>query len=403
MTSDVSSELPVFPMPRACPYAPPAAYEDFRAEGKVARVLDREGKPGWLTTDHEVARQMLGHSAASKNILRPGFPALFMAQPQLAKETKGFLIWMDPPEHTLYRHMLAGEFTVRRVKQMRPHIQALADECVDRLLDGPRPADLVHGFALPYTSLMISELLGVPYADRELFQRCTTAILSHESSEQDRKDAFGEVRALLGGIVELREKEPADDLISTMIRKYREADVYDRDHLVGMSVMLLGAGHETTANMVALGVMTLLDHPEQLAEVTADPELAPKAVEELLRYLSIGDQVTCRVATEDIEIAGALIKEGEGLISPNAAANRDPAVFADPETFDIHRNARPHLAFGYGIHQCLGQHLARTELEIAYTTLFRRLPGLRLDVPAQQLEFKANALFYGLLELPVTW
>ncbi|ONH59795.1 hypothetical protein CcI49_13685 [Frankia sp. CcI49] len=398
-----TSVPPTFPMPRACPFAPPAAYSELAEKGPLTPVVDVEGTAGWLTTRHDVARDLLAHPKASKNLTRPGFPALFPGAAALTGEIKGFLIWMDPPEHTLYRHMLAGEFTLRRVQTMRPQIERIVDEGITRLLDGPRPVDLVHEFALPTASLLISELLGVPYSERDLFQHATGAILSHESTQEQRKNAFIQVRGLLSRVIAERTENLGDDLLSTLIRKYREADVFDHDHLVGMAVMLLGAGHETTANMIALGTLGLLEQPEALAEFKADPALAPRVVDELLRYFSIGDHVTCRVATEDIEVHGVHIPAGSGLIAPNAAANRDPAVFPNPDAFDIHRNSRSHLAFGFGIHQCLGQHLARLELEIVFTELFRRIPDLRVDGEVADLQFKDQALFYGLHRLPVTW
>jgi cytochrome P450 len=403
VTDVVPERLPSFPLRRDDPLTPPAEYEDLREQGPVVRAVDRAGKNAWFASSHRVARRLLADPHASKNGLNPGFPQLLVGQQQLAGQTKGFLVWMEPPDHTLYRRMLAGEFTPRRAQTMAPRVQQIVDECTTDLLAAGRPADLVTNFALPVTSLLICELLGVPYEERELFQWATAAILSHTSSEDELRTAFASVRDLMGRIIDDRSVTPEDDLLSRLIARYREAGVYDREHLMGMAVMLLGAGYETTANMIALGTVALLAHPEAVADLQADPSLAPKVVDELLRYLSIGDQVTCRVATGDIEVDGDVIRAGEGIIAPNGAANFDPDVFENPHTFDIRRNARPHLAFGYGIHQCLGQHLARTELETVFTTLFRRIPSLRLTVPTEELRYKSQAVFYGVEELPVTW
>jgi cytochrome P450 len=310
---------------------------------------------------------------------------------------------MDAPDHTLYRRMLATEFTARRVRGLRPYIQSVVDDRVDRLLAGDRPADLVTTLALAVPSLVICELLGVPYADRSLFQGHTGVVASHHSTSADRLAAMGELRTYLRDLVAVKEREPGGDLLSELVARYAEAGVTDHDHLAGMAVFLLIAGHETTANMIALSTVALATNPEQLAAFTEDPAGAPRAVDELLRFLSNLDHVARRVAADDIELGGVTIRRGDGVIVLNAAANHDATVFECPHRLDVRRDARRHIAFSFGAHQCLGQHLARLELEITLTTLFRRIPGLRLAVPVATLPFKDDTSMYGLHEVPVTW
>jgi cytochrome P450 len=271
------------------------------------------------------------------------------------------------------------------------------------MLTGPKPADLVEALALPLPSLVICELLGVPYMDRADFQQRTQQILTTAGSPEQTTSAFVGLMSYLDKLITAKEQASGDDLLSRLITKYVTADAYDHAQMISLASGLLIAGHETSANMIALSTVALLRHPDQLAELQQDPALAKTAVEELLRYFSIADLVTARVATADITLGDITIHQGEPLIALGAAANRDPAAFPDPDELDLHRDAHHHVAFGYGIHQCLGQNLARLELEIVLTTLFTRIPDLRLAVPFESLSFKTDAIMLGLHNLPVTW
>lgn len=394
--------LPDFPMARRCPYAPPAEYVELRAAGPVAPVRFPNGRTGWIVLRHAEARQVLTDPRISTDTSRPDFPRMHDEKPdeELARVHEGMFIDLDPPEHDRYRRMLISEFSVRSVNAMRPGIQRIVDEHIDALEPG---ADLVADFGLPVPSLVICQLLGVPYADREFFQRRTRTMLDATDLAEIRS-AIRDLRDYLDGLVREAEARPGDNLLGRLVTGRRRTGELGHDAMVGMAHLLLIAGHETTANMIPLGVLCLLDHPDQLAGLRADPSGWPAAVEELLRYLSVVDWVAGdRMALEDIEIGGRTIRAGDAVYVLNAAANRDERAFAEPDRLDVRRGARHHLAFGYGVHQCLGQNLARAELEIAYRTLFDRLPGLRPAVEAAELSFRYDAPIFGLAAFPVRW
>ncbi|WP_381562200.1 cytochrome P450 [Streptomyces eurythermus] len=394
-----------FPLRRTCPFAEPPEYAGLRADAPVSRAaLKVNGKPAWLVTRHEHVRQVLGDGRVSSNLKLPGYPHQFHIPEELLAQVRLMMLNMDPPEHTAHRRMLIPEFTARRVRELRPRIQQIVDEHVDAMLAAGGPVDLVTALALPVPSLVICELLGVPYEDHARFEEWSAALMNHDLSPQEYGAAVQALDAYLDQLVTLKENEPGDDLISRFLEKNRTERVADHTDVVTMARLMLVGGHETTANMIALGVLALLRHPEQMAELRADPALLPNAVEELLRVFSISDSGTARVAVADIEVGDVTIRAGEGILALNNAANHDESVFPDPDTLDIHRkDARAHLAFGYGVHQCIGANLARVELEAVYGTLLRRVPGLRLAADPQELRFKDDAMVYGVYELPVTW
>jgi cytochrome P450 len=391
------------PMRRGCPFLPPAQYARLSAENPVSRVALPNGDTAWAISSYRLARELVVHPDVSADRSHPNYPTMLPKQPVSKAQAKGLLSWMDPPEHTTHRRMVVSEFTVKRIAAMAPHIRQVTEECLDQLLAAPPPVDLVQGLSLAVPSRVICELLGVPYGDRDLFAERTNVILNHHSTVEQRMTAWGELRAYLDGLVSGKETDPGEDLLSRLVERYRDAGMLDHEVLIGLAMGLLVGGHETTANMISLGTVFFLSHPEHLADFTAHPENAAGAVEELLRYFSIADHSVSRVTTADIEIGGVRIPKGEGVITLNAAANHDEAVFPDPAEFDPRRDFRRHMAFGYGVHQCIGQSLARLELEIVFTTLFSRVPGLRLAVPVEELAFKDDAAFYGLYEVPVTW
>lgn len=269
------------------------------------------------------------------------------------------------------------------------------------LAQGP-PAELVNAFALPVPSTVICELLGVPYADHEFFEEQSRRLLRGRVSQEVR-DARDRLDAYLGTLIDRKLEEPAGDgVLDALVHQQVREGAVDREEAIALATILLVAGHETTANMISLGTYTLLRHPERLAELRADPSRLPAAVEELMRMLSIADGLL-RQATEDIEVGGTTIRAGEGVVFATSVINRDESVYPAPDTLDWHRSARHHVAFGFGIHQCLGQNLARAELEIALGTLLRRLPGLRLAGPADEVRWKPGDTIQGMLELPVAW
>jgi cytochrome P450 len=264
--------------------------------------------------------------------------------------------------------------------------------------------DLVEAFALPVPSLVICGLLGVRYSDHDFFQDNSKILINRDAAPEERAAAAGRLFAYLDDLIGEKIDNPGDDLLSGLTERIGNGEL-SRQEAAQMGVLMLIAGHETTANMIALGTLALLEHPDQLAVLreTDDPKLVASAVEELLRYLNITHNGRRRVALEDIEIAGQVIRAGEGVILANDIANRDPEVFPDADRLDIRRDARRHVAFGFGVHQCLGQPLARMELEVVYSTLYRRIPTLRPATEVDQVPFKHDGSVYGVYELPVTW
>ncbi len=403
--TDVEETTATLPLVRKCPFSPPPEYEALRTENPVSRVGLPSGQTAWALTRLEDIREMLSSPHFSSDRLDPAFP--MMVARQIRREDKPFrpsLISMDPPEHSRARRDVVGEFTVKRMKALQPRIQQIVDEHLDALLAGPKPADLVQALSLPVPSLVICELLGVPYSDHEFFQARSSKMLSREVSPEDRQAAFEQLENYLDELVTRKEANATeDDLLGRQILKQREAGEGDHDELVSLAFLLLIAGHETTANMISLGTVTLLENPDQLAKIKADPAKTLPAIEELLRVFTIAETATSRFATADVEIGGTLIRAGEGVVGLSNAGNHDPDGFENPDSFDIERGARHHVAFGFGVHQCLGQNLARMELQIVFDTLFKRIPGIRIAVPVDELQFKHDSTIYGLHALPVTW
>ncbi|GAA3098451.1 cytochrome P450 [Nonomuraea salmonea] len=312
----------------------------------------------------------------------------------------GFFIDHDPPEHTRFRRLLISEFTVRRVREMRPGIQRLADELLDDMTAKGDEGELVEAYGLALPSLVICRLLGVPYADHDFFQSRTRMMVDAGADERARRSATYEIRSYLADLVTDVVAAPEDDLLGRLATGGK----LTAEELTGVAFLLLVAGHETTANMIPLSAYTLLRNPDQLAALRENPGGWPAAVEELLRYHSIVDWVAFdRVAVEDQEIGGQLVRKGEGVYVLGASANRDERAFERPDDFDVQRGARHHVAFGYGVHQCLGQNLARAELEIALRTLFERLPGLRVTATEEELGLKYGKAIFGLTRMPVAW
>lgn len=357
-----------------------------------------DGHVGWLATGHAVVRAVLADRRFSnRNELRH-WPVPLPGGPRPASATlAGMFSRMDPPEHTRYRRMLAGYFTARKMAALRGYVENVVAEHLDRIAERGSPADLVPEFALPVPSVVVCELLGVPYADRELFQRNTSVLFELGATGPRSSLAWAALFDYLGGLVRSRRADPGDDLISALTG----TDLSDHE-LAVVGVTLLVAGHETTANALSLGVFSLLCRPEWAAGL-GEPDSVDGVVEELLRHQTIVHIGPTRAALEDVEIAGEVIRAGEVVTLSLPAANRDPAQFADPDAFDSTRQGNAHLAFGYGVHQCLGQHLARVELRVAFPALFNRFRGLRLAVPPEQVRTRADMGIYGLHGLPVKW
>ncbi|MFI8072784.1 cytochrome P450 [Streptomyces sp. NPDC086033] len=398
--------VPDFPMARAagCPFAPPPAMMKLHAEEPVSRVRLWDGSVHWLVTRYEDQRALYGDRRLSVDTTRPGFPYLNEAFRETAAKNPPSFLNMDDPDHARIRRMVTGAFTVKRIEAMRPAVQRMTDDLIDEMLAGPKPVDLVEALTLPLPSLVICELLGVPYEDHDFFQANSKVGLRRDVTAEAVRAAFGEIYQYLSGQIDAKLADPADDMLSELAARVRAGDLTHHDATM-LGVLLLGAGHETSANMLALGILAFLEHPDQLAVVrdTDDPKILASAADEMLRYLTVVHNGQRRLALEDLEIGGRSVRAGEGVILPGATGNWQADVFPDPERLDVRRDARRHMAFGFGIHQCLGQPLARLELQVVYHTVFRRIPTLRRATDLDEIPFKDDGIVYGVYELPVTW
>lgn len=397
-----TTDLPDFPVPRTDPFGVPPEYARLRDEQPVSRVRLPDGSEAWLVTGYRQAREVLGSRRFSSDASRPGFPQVVTTS---VSRDPGFgrtLIRMDPPEHTRYRRMLNPDFVIQRVEQMRPHIREIAGELLEEMARRTPPVDLVRTFSLPLPSLVICELLGVPRSDRARFEAMSLALVTTASTPDRFSAILDELHEYMEGLVARKQAGPAgDDLLGRMLQHEADGDL-THEEVVDTARLLLLAGHVTTANMIGLGVLVLLQYPEQLAELRANPDLAAGGVEELLRYQTLIQGGLRRVALEDVEVGGQRIRAGDGVVVLIAAANRD-AELGGGDHFDIHHGARHHLAFGHGFHQCLGQLLARVELQVALVSVVQRFPTLALAVPLEDVAFREDGFLHGVRSLPVTW
>lgn len=391
----------MIPRPRSasCPLAPPPEFTAWRDAAGLRRVM-WQGRPTWVVSRYQDIRAALVDPRLSADTIKPR-----LREVGVDDTLPVIFARIDDPEHNRLRRMMTRDFTWRRAEAMRPQIQELVDRFLNAMLETGPPADLVRDFALPVPSLVISLLLGVPYSDHEFFQHHSTVGLDSRSSEDQKAQAIGALFGYMFELVERKEREPGDDLISRLIADHVASGQLSRETAAMNGLILLQAGHETTASMIALGIVALLENPEsfELLGRTQDAAVAANVVEELMRYLTIVHSQVDRVATEDMSLGGEMIRAGDFVLMNLPAGNWDPEFADQPETFDAARNARGHLGFGYGAHQCIGQNLARVEMQIALCTLARRLPGLQLAVPAQELRFRTEQEIYGIAELPITW
>ncbi len=358
-----------------------------------------QGNPVWVVSRyHDIRAALVDPRLSAKTI-----PDSIMPKDEENKVPVMFAR-TDDPEHQRLRRMMTTNFTFRRCESMRPQIQEMVDHYLGQMIDNGAPADLVREFALPVPSMVIALLLGVPPEDLELFQFNTTKGLDQKSSDAEKGQAFGAMYAYIEELVERKAREPGDDLISRLVTEYVATGQLDHATTAMNSVIMMQAGHETTANMISLGTIALLEHPEVFERLgqTDDTAVVANVVEELMRYLTIVHSQVDRVATEDLMIGGQLIRAGEFVMMNLLAGNWDPEFVDNPESFEPGRNTRGHLGFGYGAHQCIGANLARVEMQVAFATLARRLPGLKLAVAPGDLRFK-DANIYGMKELPVSW
>ncbi|WP_405792570.1 cytochrome P450 [Streptomyces sp. NBC_01506] len=372
---------------------PPPRYADLRERGCPVRSRLPNGQPIWLASRYEDVRAVLTDPRISANPANPGFPQ-FAATGGVPTQEQipGWFVGLDPPEHDRYRKVLIPEFSVRRIRKWRPAIQRAVDECVDALLECDGHADLVSAFAVTVPSRIIATILGVPQSDRAFYESRTQILVSlSETTDEQRTDAAQQLLRHINRLIAIKQKWPGDDLISRILA----TGVLKPQELSGVVMLLLIAGHETTASNIALGVLTLLRNPEWIGD--------DGVVDEVVRFHSVGDILAMRTAIEDVEIGGRMLRAGEGVIPLIGSANHDAAVFEDPDGFCPGRSARGHVGFGYGVHQCLGQNLVRAEMECVYRTLFARVPTLRVACPEEDLTYKYDGTVFGLRALPVAW
>jgi len=379
-------------------------WPDFRAllrNKPVVRVEMPDGSIGWLVSGYNEVRQMLVDQRFSRaRAVAPG-RALQGTEVFAAGSING----LDPPEHTRIRRLVAGAFTARRVEAMRPRVASIVDELIDGLLDRPQPADFVAGFSLPLPVQVICEMLGIPAEDMEHFHAWSDTIMGDWQQDSDEiMTALVDLYSYFGRLIEVKRAQPAGDLMTALIAARDQTDRLSEEELTILGCTLLIGGHETTANQINLSLLLLLDNPAEMDKLRADSGLIGGAVEELLRYVRLGGGLPpARMTTEEVELGGVTIPAGEVVLPLFATANRDPSVFSDPDRFDVSRVPASHLTFGAGVHHCLGAQLARLELQEAFRGLLGRVPGIRLAVPATELQFKPGMALYSLRELPIRW
>ncbi|WP_336320145.1 cytochrome P450 [Streptomyces lavendofoliae] len=412
-------QLPEFPFPGSSHLGPAPLFARLRAERPVVRVAWRGGGHAWLVTRHEDVIRVLDDPrfsrAASYAPDAPRFSGLFQAPP-------GMIVSLDPPDHTRLRALAEQAFSPDRVEGMRPRVREVAGRLLDELeRSGPEPVDLVAGFAAPLAMTVICELLGVPEADRDRFHAWVRQFADVSAPPEQAAEGGEKLGAYIAGLVAAKQAEPADDVLSALIAARLGAgapedgtpdggaagggDRLGFDELVGLGFTLLGAGFDSSAGQIGNFTATLLArHPDVWRRLGEHPQDIPAAVEELLRTVNLNGNDTSglpRIATEDVTVGGVVIPAGEAVFVAFPSANRDAAVFPDPDRTDFGRADNPHLAFGHGIHRCLGAPLARLELAVALEELTRRFPGARLAVREHELVWRAGDVNHNLLALPV--
>jgi cytochrome P450 len=385
---------------------PLGVFARMREESPVTSVITPEGQRAWLITRYEDVRRALADPRLSKDWRKLRAPG-FVPDPSV-----GFLMAhmlnADPPDHTRLRRLVQKAFTPGRVAGLRPRIEAITASLLDAMAAardadtaGNGVVDLIAEFAFPLPMTVICELLGIPDGDREEFKTWSQVILSSTATFDEYRAAGGAMYGYFTRLLADKRAAPADDLLSALITARDSGDSLDEPELLAMIFLLLVAGHETTVNLIATGTLALLTHPSEFARLRSDPSLLPSAVEELLRYANPLNHATDRYAPEPLDVGGVLIPAGEPVLVVTSSANRDPARFPDPDRLDLGRDASGHVAFGHGIHYCVGAPLARLEGEIAFGALLSRFPGLSLAVDPAALRWRPSSLIHGLETLPV--
>jgi len=396
-----SSEFKADPFP---------TYTHMRTAIPVCQHPDSNGNDMWfITRAEEIETVLRDHKTFVKNWrnTRTAAEAAELDElPETAKLLEHHMLNMDGGDHIRVRSLVNKAFTPRMVNQMRDRVQSVADELIANFIDSGQ-TDLITAYAFPLPIVVIMEMLGIPVADRDKFRIWSHVFIAPASvTEKEGLDA----NALLMDFIEYlrllfaeRRKAPKHDLISALIAAEEEGDKLTESELYGMVILLIVAGHETTTNLIGNGTLAFIQHPEQLALLQTDPRLIESAVEEIIRYCGPVDRATIRFVAQDTELAGQRLQRGDVVSVVVNSANRDRTKFDDADTFDIRRTDNKHLGFGYGVHYCLGAQLARMEGDIALSTLFARLPNLRLAVPVEDLVWDTVPITRGMKQMPVQW
>ncbi|MEU1888242.1 cytochrome P450 [Micromonospora sp. WMMD987] len=397
MTDPISFEVP---WARTDKFDPPAIFDELREQRPLARMRYPDGHVGWIVSSYELVREVLSDPRFSHSCEVGHFPVTHQGQVIPTHPLiPGMFIHMDPPEHTRYRRLLTGEFTVRRTNRLTPHVEAVAAEQIEVMRAHGAPADLVKTFAQPLVLRVLAELVGLPYEERDRYLNAVILLHDAEADPAEAAAAYAEAGAFFDEVVERRRRQPREDLISTLVAD-RELTGEEVRNII---TLLLFAGYETTESALAVGVFALLHHPEQLALLRAEPGRLDATIEELLRYLTVNQYHTYRTALEDLKLHGELIRKGDTVTVSLPAANRDPAKFPCPAKLDIDRETSGHVAFGFGIHQCLGQNLARVELRTGLSALLAAFPDLSLAIPADEVPLRLQGSVFAVQHLPVRW
>jgi cytochrome P450 len=374
---------------------PYSVHARLRARHPVAQVIMPGGTPAWLITGYAQARAALTDPRLRK------LPEGWRPEPDSVLAALDLhMLNLDPPDHERLRKLVNKAFTARRVEQLRPRITAITNGLLDDMSTRPE-VDLLASFAFPLPITVICELLGVPVADRDQFRAWSATIVADTVSPEVFTDHATAMTGYFRGLLAARRRKPADDLLSALIAARDEEDRLSENELLSMMFLLLVAGHETTVNLIASGTLALLLNPGELARLRADRSLLGSAVEELLRYVNPVNNATFRFTAEPVEIDGVHIGPNEVVLVSLSGANRDPDRYADPDRLDLSRDGSGHLAFGHGIHYCLGAPLARLEAEIAFRGLLDRFGSMTLAVPPDALRWRPSTLIHGLESLPV--
>lgn len=396
--------------PRPYPFSAPhrldldPTYAEIRADQGLVRVQPPFGRAAWLATRYEDVKTVLGDPRFSRAaaVGRGDEPSLIPQGPG-----PNTIVTTDPPHHTRLRKVVARAFTQRRIEKLRPRVQEVVDELIDAMEEHGPPVDLVDSFARPQPGKVVFELMGIPYSDREQVQEWTEIALSTPFSgytPDEKRAAFGKMRSYMPEVIERKRGEPGEDLLTVLVTARDDEDRLTEDELVDLAVAVLVTGNETTADQILNLAWLLLSHPDHLRLLRDQPEMIPQGIDEMLRYvpLSTGAMFP-RVATEDIQLGSVLVREGEAVLPSMASANRDESVFPGADRLDFNRENNQHLGLGHGVHRCLGAQLARMELHVAFETLLRRFPDLRLVVPAEEVTWRRGTLHRAPQELLVTW